>query len=110
LACKQDLRGSDMVGRLGGEEFALLLPETDRASAVIVAERIRERVAAQFLFAHKIQFRITISVGVAEASASMSGVDALLRSADLALYQAKDEGRNRVILWSEPVPPKLAAE
>ena len=110
LACKQDLRGSDMVGRLGGEEFALLLPETDRASAAIVAERIRERVAAQFLSAHKIQFRITISVGLAEASASMSGVDALLRSADLALYQAKDGGRNRVVLWSEPVPPKLAAE
>ena len=110
LACKQDLRGSDMVGRLGGEEFALLLPETDSARASIVAERIRERVAAQFLSTHKIQFRITISVGVAEASASMSGVDALLRSADLALYQAKEEGRNRVVIWSEPVPPRLAAE
>ena len=110
LACKQDLRGSDMVGRLGGEEFALLLPETDRARASIVAERIRERVAAQFLSAHKIQFKTTISVGVAEATASMSGVDALLRSADLALYQAKADGRNRVVLWSGPASPKLAAE
>jgi diguanylate cyclase (GGDEF)-like protein len=110
LACKQDLRGSDMVGRLGGEEFALLLPETDRARASIVAERIRERVAAQFLSAYKIQFKTTISVGVAEATASMSGVDALLRSADLALYQAKAAGRNRVVLWSEPAAPKLAAE
>jgi diguanylate cyclase (GGDEF)-like protein len=110
LACKQDLRGSDMVGRVGGEEFALVLPETDRAQAAIVAERIRERVAAQFLSAHKVQFKTTISVGVAEATASMSGVDALLRAADLALYQAKADGRNRVVEWSEPAPPKLAAE
>ena len=110
LACKQDLRGSDMVGRVGGEEFALVLPETDRAQAAIVAERIRERVAAQFLSAHKVQFKTTISVGVAEATASMSGVDALLRSADLALYQAKANGRNRVVEWSEHTPPKLAAE
>jgi len=110
LACKQDLRGSDMVGRIGGEEFALLLPETDQARASIVAERIRERVAAQFLSTHKIQFKVTISVGVAEATASMSGVDALLRSADLALYQAKEAGRDRVVLWSEPAAPKLAAE
>jgi diguanylate cyclase (GGDEF)-like protein len=110
LACKQDLRGSDMVGRVGGEEFALVLPETDRAQAAIVAERIRERVAAQFLSAHKVQFKTSISVGVAEATASMSGVDALLRAADLALYQAKESGRNRVVERSEPTPPKLAAE
>jgi diguanylate cyclase (GGDEF)-like protein len=110
LACKQDLRGSDIVGRLGGEEFALLLPETDCARGAVAAERIRERVAAQFLSAGKVQFKITVSVGVAEAMANMAGVEALLRAADLALYQAKTDGRNCARAWSPPTASTRAAE
>ena len=95
-AVLQDKRGSDVVGRLGGEEFAILLPETDIAQAATVAERLRQKVEGQFLSAHNIQFKVTISIGVATASADMSGIEALLRAADLALYQAKSDGRNRV--------------
>ena len=109
-ACQEGKRGSDVVGRLGGEEFAMLLPETDSVPAAIVAERIRERVAGHFLFVHKVRFNVTISVGIAQATVCMSGIDALLRSADTALYQAKSEGRNRVMQWSAPSAPTLAAE
>jgi diguanylate cyclase (GGDEF)-like protein len=109
-ACQQGKRTSDIVGRFGGEEFAMLLPETDQAQAVVVAERIRERVARHFLIVHKVRFNVTISLGAAQAAVGMSGIDALSRAADLALYQAKGEGRNRVIQWTPPLAPRLAAE
>ena len=109
-ACNEGKRGSDIVGRLGGEEFAMLLPETDLAQANIVAERLRKRICDRALMAEKIHFRVTASIGVAAASVSMSGVDILMRAADQALYQAKAEGRDRVVLSSPPSVPKLAAE
>ncbi|MBV9456337.1 MAG: diguanylate cyclase [Bradyrhizobium sp.] len=109
-ACQRGKRNSDIAGRLGGEEFAILLPETDAEQALVVAERIRESVAAHFLSVHKVRFNVTVSVGIASASISMSGIEALLRAADEALYQAKEAGRNRVVTWSAPMAPKLAAE
>ncbi len=109
-ACLQNRRNSDVVGRLGGEEFAILLPETEQAQAAVVAERIRQTIAGHLVSAHDVQFKLTISVGIAAATASMSGTDALLRAADSALYQAKSEGRNRVASWSPPPSPRLAAE
>jgi diguanylate cyclase (GGDEF)-like protein len=109
-ACQQGKRASDAVGRLGGEEFAILLPETDSAQAAIVAERIRESIAGHVLSVHSVQFKVTISVGIASATLSMSGIEALLRAADQALYQAKGQGRNRTIHWAAPSTPRLAAE
>jgi diguanylate cyclase (GGDEF)-like protein len=109
-ACLQGKRKSDIVGRIGGEEFAVLLPETSRSRAKIVAERIRKHIAAQTLKSHDADFQITASIGVAEASVSMSGTDALMAAADKALYQAKVQGRNRCMCWSPPPPAKLAAE
>ena len=109
-ACQQGRRASDLVGRFGGEEFVMLLPETDQAQAMIVAERLREAVAAHVLHVHKVQFKLTISIGVVGATLSMSGIDALLRAADQALYQAKAEGRNRAVQWSPQSEQKLAAE
>ena len=105
-ACRDGKRGEDFAGRLGGEEFAIMLPETDQAQAAILAERIRERVANHMLTAHQAQFKVTISIGIAEATENMSGLDVLLRAADQALYQAKAGGRNRTIHWAPP----LAAE
>jgi diguanylate cyclase (GGDEF)-like protein len=87
----------------------MLLPETDIVQAGIVAERIRERVAAKVLTTEQVHFNVTISVGTAQAEIGMSGVDALLRAADAALYQAKGEARNRVVRWSPTAAPKLAA-
>ena len=109
-ACVEGKRASDIVGRIGGEEFAMLLPETDLYQARIVAERICKAVAASTLKAHDIQFKVTASIGFAAATVSMSGFEALLNAADQALYQAKDKGRNRVVAWSPPPAEKLAAE
>ena len=109
-ACLLGKRASDIVGRLGGEEFAMLLPETDMAQAEIVAERIREQIARHSMTVHKVRFNVTISVGIAAATISMSGIDALLRCADDALYGAKDAGRNCVIKYVPPPEARLAAE
>jgi diguanylate cyclase (GGDEF)-like protein len=109
-ACLQGKRKSDIVGRVGGEEFAVLLPETSLTRARIVAERIRKRIAAQKLTAHTAQFKITASIGIAEAAVSMPGAGSLMVAADEALYRAKAQGRNCYMTWSPPPPAKLAAE
>jgi len=109
-ACKEGKRSSDMVGRIGGEEFAMLLPETDLYQARIVADRVCKAVAASSLRANEVHFNVTASVGFAAATVSMSGFEALLNAADQALYQAKDQGRNRIVAWSPPSAAKLAAE
>jgi diguanylate cyclase (GGDEF)-like protein len=100
--CSEGKRASDVVGRVGGEEFAMLLPETDLDSAHLVAERLRENLASQIFRYEKVEFRITASIGVARASVSMSSVSALIRNADSALYQAKARGRNTVVLYRQP--------
>ncbi len=112
-ACLDSKRSPDLVGRIGGEEFALLLPETDLVQAGVVAERIRSKVAAQAIAHPRGDFRVTISIGMAPATLSMSGIHALMHAADRELYRAKDEGRNRVAQldpMAQLVGPKLAAE
>jgi diguanylate cyclase (GGDEF)-like protein len=87
------LRRPDRLGRFGGEEFILLLPETNRDAAAVVAERIRAAVEA----ADKLP-PYTVSIGVACNVVSDAGLDPLLARADTALYEAKEGGRNRVVL------------
>jgi diguanylate cyclase (GGDEF)-like protein len=109
-ACLAGKRKPDIVGRYGGDEFAILLPETSLSRAEIVAERIRNKIAAQTPTAHKVSFKVTASIGVAEASVGMADLDFLMRAADQALYQAKANGRNRIERWSAPDPAMHAAE
>lgn len=90
------LRKVDLVGRLGGEEFALLLPNTDEIEAKTVAERLRCRLKALMFDSHSGQFTITVSIGVALLSDRDSGLNTLLERADTHLYQAKRMGRDRV--------------
>jgi diguanylate cyclase (GGDEF)-like protein len=95
--CRAALREIDLPARLGGEEFAVLLPNTDHAAALDVAERLRQAVAAMEIPTERSPApQITVSIGVAELDPSMPGIDALLNRADRALYRAKREGRNRV--------------
>lgn len=108
--CISSKRKSDVVGRLGGEEFAILLPETSLSRALIVAERIRKRIENLSLMINNVPVPLTASIGVAEAFVSMSGADALVTAAGDALYQAKSQGRNRSVCSLRPSPPKLAAE
>jgi diguanylate cyclase (GGDEF)-like protein len=109
-ACLRGKRKSDVVGRVGGEEFAIILPETSLSRARVVAERIRKGIAAETLKAGDGSFHITASIGIAEASVNMRGADGLLAAADQALYQAKAQGRNRSVSWSPAATSKVAAE
>ena len=95
--CLEELRTSDLFGRIGGEEFALLLVETDVETACKVAERIRVRVEKIKLFAKDGRpMHITTSIGVAELRLRAETVSDLMIRADQALYNAKNLGRNRV--------------
>ncbi len=96
--CKQMLRDSDVVGRLGGEEFALLLPETNHHQAYIVAERLRTNIekAKIMLPAEDVTLQLTVSIGVATLEGKADEVQAMIARADKALYEAKNSGRNRV--------------
>lgn len=95
--CHSALRSLDVFGRLGGEEFAILLPETGLAAAAEVAERLRLLLAdAQVPIEGGQVVRFTVSIGVASMSSPEDSIDTLLNTADRALYAAKHAGRNRV--------------
>jgi len=94
--CEESLRESDVLGRYGGEEFAILFPETDVIKAKDVAERIRKAVAAEVVETEDGPVRITVSMGVASGMGKDVGIDAILERADAALYVAKENGRDRV--------------
>lgn len=102
-ACVALLRQSDLIGRLGGEEFAVLLPLTDRASAIEVAEKLRQAIAALVFDFDGQPVQVTASFGVAVLDSTTPDIDSLLERADSALYGAKQQGRNRVVAV-EPVP------
>ena len=91
------LRDVDILGRIGGEEFAILLPETDADRALQVAERLRQAIsAAEVSLGVGVAVRFMVSIGVATLGNSDANIDAFLGRADGALYQAKQSGRNRV--------------
>jgi diguanylate cyclase (GGDEF)-like protein len=95
--CRSSIRDVDILGRYGGEEFALLLPDTTLASAKAgLAERLRRTVADEPVITAHGPITVTVSLGVAELQSDTADVDSLLDSADSALYQAKAAGRNRV--------------
>lgn len=93
---RQGIRGSDLIGRWGGEEFLAVLPETDLGRAEVVGEQVRELVASG---SYGDAGKVTVSVGVASYQKGDS-VEALVKRADQALYEAKSAGRNCVIVSS----------
>jgi diguanylate cyclase (GGDEF)-like protein len=90
-------RGSDMVFRYGGEEFTVVLSNTDIHGAALLAERIRKKVAANPVVIDNIEIPVTVSAGVA-ALEEGDHASSLLNRADAALYEAKTSGRNRVLI------------
>ncbi|HEY6896526.1 MAG TPA: diguanylate cyclase [Rhodocyclaceae bacterium] len=92
------LRGSDLFGRIGGEEFAVLLPLTGASGALALAERMRQELAATPIDYRGESLRITVSIGVAEHGRHLKDLEGLLHAADTALYRAKHRGRNCVEL------------
>ena len=99
-------RGLDVVTRFGGEEFAVILPETDGEGARIVAEKIRNHIQAETHFLIK----LTVSLGVSAMRGDQLQSTALVDQADRALYQAKNKGRNRTILFEEGMQEQAHAK
>lgn len=102
IALKDVMRDQDAPGRLGGEEFAVCLPETNTEQALLVAERIRAEIEETSIMFDNKAFKVTTSIGVAQMLTGETK-DQLLNRADIALYAAKREGRNRVCLAPETI-------
>lgn len=94
--CEQVLRPGDLLGRVGGEEFAVLLPETEFRQARGVAERLRSAIEAHQTHSNDVTVQCTVSIGLAEFDAKQDSLKELLKKSDDQLYQAKHNGRNRV--------------
>lgn len=105
--CLATKRDADIAGRLGGEEFALLLPETTGSAAAQFAERLCQQIRDCAPIVEGEKLPITVSIGIASASLTTSGIQPLLTHADEALYEAKRGGRNRVVLWRLPADAAL---
>jgi diguanylate cyclase (GGDEF)-like protein len=98
-----NLRNTDLIGRYGGEEFMLLLSETNVEDAASLAEKLRVLVARQkFNVEGNANLNVTISIGIAGGQGAALRVDALARDADAAMYSAKSLGRNQVYVFAEP--------
>jgi diguanylate cyclase (GGDEF)-like protein len=97
-ALADEARSTDVVARWGGEEFAILLPNTDRTGAETLVERLRSRVEALAIESDGETLHVTVSLGVAIVETAARSIDAetIFQTADEALYRAKDDGRNRV--------------
>jgi diguanylate cyclase (GGDEF)-like protein len=94
---RETLRGADVLARVGGEEFAIMLPQTTGPEALTIAERIRQNIE-NTAFPHR---PVTCSIGVASCSAELCVSRDLVEAADRALYQAKRQGRNRVVAFEQ---------
>ena len=95
--CSEAVRSVDIVGRLGGEEFAVFLPETGVDASMEAAERLRQRIESSTLLSDEgAAVHLTVSIGVVTRKNHQVTLDQLLNLADHALYRAKQSGRNRV--------------
>ncbi len=97
---RQQVRESDVVGRFGGEEFTVLLPGSDTAGACLIAERLRSSAGSLSIAAADTRIQVTVSIGVSVLGQHGTDLFELLAAADLALYRAKDAGRDQVQLYS----------
>jgi diguanylate cyclase (GGDEF)-like protein len=103
--CRAEIGPTDVLARMGGEEFAIMLPETTQHAAAQFAERLRSEIQNSVLTVFDEKVRVTVSIGVAGLfpdAPGTPGTQDLLRRADQALYEAKNGGRNRVSAAPEP--------
>ncbi len=94
------VRETDFIGRYGGEEFVVILPETHASDAAQIAEKMRELIAERPVFFEGRPINVTASIGVAELSSSMTNYEEVFQGADQALYISKESGRNRITCFN----------
>tara|TARA_R110000737_G_scaffold77432_2_gene108585 strand:- start:12824 stop:13783 length:960 start_codon:yes stop_codon:yes gene_type:complete len=98
---REQVRETDVSGRYGGEEFVILLADTNAIDALVFAERLRKTVEESVVIYNDIEIKYTVSLGIAEVDPSYSSVSQWLEHADNALYQSKDNGRNKVTTYQK---------
>ncbi len=101
-AMKASTRDEEEPCRLGGEEFLVICGNTSKSQAAAAAERMRSALERNVIKDGGFNRAVTVSLGVAELTPGMDSIDALLKAADLAVYEAKEGGRNRVCIFEEP--------
>ncbi len=107
--CRINIRDTDIMGRMGGEEFAILLVETNMDDAMFVAERILNAVSDMIISRPDGEIKITVSIGMTPLSVDEQSFDQLIQQADQALYKAKNNGRNRIeIVEAESEPMSIS--
>lgn len=94
--CNNQIRSTDVFARLGGEEFGLILPESDNRKAQMLAERLRKEIECLSIPSESGDISVTISIGITTCTRKNSSLTKMMQDADKALYRAKDQGRNRV--------------
>ncbi|CCO23439.1 sensor domain-containing diguanylate cyclase [Maridesulfovibrio hydrothermalis] len=99
--CEKILRPNDTLARLGGDEFALILPETDENTVRKIGERIRRKIEATRFKTKGKEYSLTVSVGLATSEGQLTTPARIIETADVALYQAKQTGRNKVVSLTE---------
>lgn len=104
----QELRTIDRVGRLGGEEFAIIFPETDINGAKTACDRLLETIRTAVVDVVEARISVTVSIGLTSANPGIQGPSSVLRRADVLLYDAKAQGRNRIQM-DEPKPVRYRA-
>ena len=97
----ESIRGIDILGRYGGEEFCVLMPNSNEAEAFVLAQRIREKYQTSPIFLGNKQIECTVSIGVCDSNYVGNNFKHMFEAADKALYTAKNSGRNKVIIFSE---------
>lgn len=95
--CIAEIRSSDIFARLGGEEFALLLPQSDTERARVLAERLRAEIERLAIPSDTGPIHVTVSIGISTGSRPGISLSRMMQAADTALYRAKKQGRNRVV-------------
>lgn len=98
---KDSFRKTDMLYRYGGEELVIIMPETTLENAAIPAERLREKIARHEFIYNGIKTRSTVSIGISTMKNNFDNQKEIVQSADIALYNAKESGRNRVVIYNE---------
>jgi len=98
---KENLRQIDLIGRYGGEEFSIALSETNKEQAKFAAQRIRQAIETKNIKAYDEELRITVSIGISTFPDDAPDMQTLIDKADMALYQAKETGRNKICAYAD---------